>query len=91
MVIRASSAIFQVEIRKALEHFVERLLLVFVSLADAEHLVRAEFTNFVPLKDVVLAHPAQLPSGILAHAANLRRKTRFMLSSDEAERDVCIT
>lgn len=77
VLVGASSTIFQIEIRQTLQHFVQRLLLIFISLSDAKHLMCAEFANLVPLEHVVLSHPAQLPRRVFAHAAYLKASARI--------------
>lgn len=65
------AAVLEIEAGEVLQHLVEGLLLVLVGLAQLDHLVGAEFSDLVPLEDVVFAHPVQLGRGVVADLTDL--------------------
>lgn len=71
IIIAATATVLKVKAWQIFEYLVQALLLVLVALAQPQYLMGTELTYLIALEDIVLSHPAQLPSGIFAHLLHL--------------------
>lgn len=94
--ISASAAIFKIETRQIFKHFVQCLLLIFVTLANSKNLMSTKLANFIPLEYIILSNPAQLAGWIISHPfqlklANFRINSNSIIISWENKKEKQIT